>query len=118
MTMTDGGVGVSGEGGMFGIEEGMAELPPSSQAVFNVEEGMADLGPQVQPEGATVNPLTGAGAPAETPKIEEPKPEKPESYIQRQQEQKTARKRRRSLLGQEEEGLLAPANVYRRSLLG
>ena len=85
-------------------------VTPDTPDISGPSPSLTDISPGPEPGGEDRD--RGGG--------EEIKPveEKPEAYVTRKEEQAKARKRRRSLLGIEEEGLLAPANVYRRSLLG
>ena len=122
--MGDAGVdGGSESGGMFNVDESYPGGAPAAE--FNPEVGRfetnlpADKGPGAgtpAPEG-TVSPAGGAAAETiPTPKAWEATVEK--AAEKGEQPAIARKKRRRSLLTEEEGGILGTAPIYRRSILG
>ena len=121
-TMGDAGVdGGSESGGMFNVDESYPGGAPPAE--FNPEVGRfetnlpADKGPAIPGPEGTVSPAGGAGVQAI------PEPKAWEATVEKaaekgEQPSITRKKRRRSLLTEEEGGVLGTAPIYRRSILG
>ncbi len=107
-----GGWGGAPEGQVsMGQSEAAAEAAAAAGEMGGVGIGLGEI------MGETALSSGESTIPEKT--VETPVVQEPTADVTRKAEQIAARKkRRRSLLGIEEEGLLAPANIYRRSLLG
>lgn len=122
-TMGDAGVdGGSESGGMFNVDESYPGGAPAAE--FNPEVGRfetnlpADKVPGTPAPEGTVSPAGGAAA------VELPTPRAWEATIEsatvkgKEEPAISRKKRRRSLLTEEEGGVLGTAPIYRRSILG